>query len=64
MNGAITPIRPIPRRARVTASLFGTKPRSSIAASTRSSVEALTRLGALSASDTVEMLTPAMVATS
>ena len=64
MNGATTPIRPRVLRARLTASDRGTKPKSSAIDSTRSRVRAFTRSGRLSARETVEMLTPALAATS
>ncbi|MEZ5251418.1 MAG: hypothetical protein R2713_20055 [Ilumatobacteraceae bacterium] len=64
MNGAITPMRPTPFLARLTAIAFGVNPSSSMTASTRSSVAGATRDGLFSACDTVAIETPACSATS
>ena len=64
VTGAITPTRPVPRRARAIASLFGTKPSESTADMILLSVSGRTRSGELRAKDTVEILTPASLATS
>jgi hypothetical protein len=64
VKGATTPMRPRALRARVTASVLGTKPRASAAPRTFSRVRSLTLAGLLRASETVEMLTPASAATS